>query len=236
MRSGLRLYVENMTKKKIAMIIIITILSIACLHIVDQYFAITYFSKTLVKILLFLVLPFIYVIWSKDNFISNVFKKPLISYKKTMFFLNMAVFFGIVGIFFLIKDQLNVSTIIKELEEKYQVTSSNLIFYGTYIIIVNSFIEEFFFRGFIFLNLKNLNQRFLAYAVSSVSFAIYHIAIFKNWFSISVFLLALFGLITGGLIFDFFDDKPNSFINSWLIHVSADAAIIIIGFYLFLTS
>lgn len=223
-----------MDKRKIIIILIITIISIGSLHIVDQYLAITYFGKTLVKLLFFVLAPVIYILWTKDNFLKNTFEKPLISYKKTIYLLSMTVFLGIIGVFFILKGQLNVLTIINELEDKYQVTSSNLIFYGLYIILINSFIEEFFFRGFIFLSLKNLNQRFLAYSVSSITFAIYHIAVFKNWFSVSTFVIALFGLIAGGLLFDFFDDKPNSFINSWLIHISADLAIIIIGFYLFL--
>lgn len=225
-----------MHKKKIIMLFIIVLVAIVCLHIIDQYFAITYVSKTIIKIILFILMPFIYIFWSKDNFLSEVLKKPVFTYRKTTITLSIMVFIGIIIIFFVLKNQLNISIIIKELEEKYQVTISNLIFYGSYIIFINSFIEEFFFRGFIFLNLKKLNNKMLAYSISSFSFAIYHIAIFINWFSISVFILAFIVLIIGGLIFNYLDDKPNSFINSWILHMSADLAIVIIGFYLLMTN
>jgi hypothetical protein len=58
-------------------------------------------------------------------------------------------------------------------------------------------------------------------------------AIFKNWFNPALIALALFGLIFIGFVFDWLNTKSENFINSWLVHIMADSAIIIIGLKMF---
>jgi hypothetical protein len=64
-------------------------------------------------------------------------------------------------------------------------------------------------------------------------FAIYHVAIFKNWFSPAIFLLALFGLIVVGLLFSWMDARAHNIVNSWIAHAIADSVIMIIGMGIF---
>lgn len=224
-----------MIKKKIAFIISLTFFTVLMLYFIDQIMQMTYVNKTAIKLVFLLLIPSIYVFITKDQFLSKSIRKPILANKKSTLFISSIVFFGIIGLFFIFRNQFNTATLIMELEEKYKINSSNFIYYGLYIIIFNSFIEEFFFRGFIFLNFKNFGHKKLGYAISSLAFALYHISIFQNWFSISIFVLSLIGLIAGGLLFDYLDDLTDSFINSWLVHLSADLAIILIGFYLFYT-
>ncbi|TAH63854.1 MAG: CPBP family intramembrane metalloprotease, partial [Gottschalkiaceae bacterium] len=98
---------------------------------------------------------------------------------------------------------------------------------------INSFLEEFFFRGFIFLNLYKLGFKKGAYIFSSILFSLYHIGIFKNWFNPLLIILAVSGLISVGFIFNYIDTKSKSFINSWIVHILADAAIMLIGLRMF---
>ena len=104
---------------------------------------------------------------------------------------------------------------------------------GIYITLGNSFLEEFFFRGFIFLNLYNQGYKKIAYIYSSLLFGVYHIAIFKTWFSPLLTVLALLGLVIAGIVFNWIDTKSENFINSWIVHILADSAIIIIGMGMF---
>lgn len=224
-----------MAKRRIAFIIALTFFTVLMLYYIDQIMQMTYINKTAIKLVFLLLIPILYVSITKDQYLSNSIRKPFLSNKKSTLIISSIVFFGIIALFFVFRNQFNTTTLIMELEEKYKINASNFIFYGLYIIIFNSFIEEFFFRGFIFLNFKNLGHKNLGYAISSFAFALYHIAIFQNWFSPSIFILSLTGLIVGGLLFDYLDDLTDSFINSWLVHLSADLAIILIGFYLFYT-
>jgi membrane protease YdiL (CAAX protease family) len=99
--------------------------------------------------------------------------------------------------------------------------------------LINSFLEEFFFRGFVFLNVYETGNKGWAYLFSALLFALYHIAIFATWFNIPLMLLALFGLMVIGFVFNYLDTLSNNFLNSYLVHIFANLAIVLIGLALF---
>jgi membrane protease YdiL (CAAX protease family) len=78
-----------------------------------------------------------------------------------------------------------------------------------------------------------LGYKKTGYITSSLLFALYHIANFQNWFSPVLYILAIVGLFLGGTIFNFLDDKDNTFFNSWFVHICADLAIVFIGYLIF---
>ncbi|WP_248512298.1 CPBP family intramembrane glutamic endopeptidase, partial [Sporosarcina sp. NCCP-2222] len=98
-----------------------------------------------------------------------------------------------------------------------------------YILIGNSLLEEFFFRG---LLPDVLGQSKLRLLLPPFFFAIYHVAIFLPWFTAPILLLAIAGLWTGGFIFQLANEKSGTILPSWIIHMSADLGILLIGVYL----
>jgi len=119
------------------------------------------------------------------------------------------------------------------LTEGMGITADNFIWVAIYISIMNSFLEEFFFRGFGFITLKKyVNVRF-AYFFSPVLFAIYHVGMLVGMFHPAVLALLMFGLIIGGLIFNALNDKLGNIYPSWFVHMAANFAINTIGFILF---
>ena len=72
-----------------------------------------------------------------------------------------------------------------------------------------------------------------AYCFSSVLFAAYHIAMMIGWFDWPVVLLSMLGLVVGGVIFNFVNEKYNNIYISWLVHMFANFATNTIGFILF---
>ena len=98
---------------------------------------------------------------------------------------------------------------------------------------MNSFLEEFFFRGFGFITLKKYTTRKVAYIFSSVLFAIYHVGMLVGMFGFGALLLLLFGLIIGGCIFNFLNELNDNVYPSWFVHMFANFAINTVGFILF---
>ena len=215
-------------------IIAASTLSCALLYWIEQGICVSYLLKTAFKLLLFISVPIIY-----ERFIKNE-KAPNLDFKSWR---QTPVWTGLVSgtvfalvlllAYFLVGSQIELPRIVAELENKLKVSPTNFLFVGLYITLGNSFIEEFFFRGFIFLNLLVSGRPKTAYLFSSVLFAIYHVTIFKNWFSLPIFLLALFGLIVVGLLFSWMDARHHNFVNSWIAHALADSVIIIIGMHMF---
>ncbi|ERJ12164.1 CPBP family intramembrane glutamic endopeptidase [Haloplasma contractile] len=215
-------------------IILASLLACLVLYLVEQVLQADYIVKTVAKILLFVVLPYLYIkLIKKSTLIKELQLRGSINQIKLGLIFGTASFLIVLLTYFLLQDQLNLDQIADELKTKSNVTAQNFILIGIYITFGNSFLEEFFFRGFIFLNLYESGRKRLAYLFSSVLFGVYHIAIFQTWFNVWLIGLALIGLIVIGLIFNWINTHSKNFLNSWIVHILADSAIILIGLRMF---
>lgn len=223
---------SNQDKMLSLYIVVASILVVGILYIVDQRFLVSYNTKIIIKLILFSVVPFVYIKLSKDNFVKKSFKNHTPALKMDIS-KALGIFVVIVLIigFIIFRNLFDVNTIVYDFRNKYQIVGNQILYYGLYLSFVNSLLEELFFRGFIFLGLKHINCTKFGYIFSSFMFSIYHIANFKNWFNPLVFILCLVGLFIGGLIFAALDDKKDTFFNSWFVHICADLAIVAIGYY-----
>lgn len=216
-------------------IIVSSLVACITLYIIEQYLGVNYAVKTISKIILFVLVPYLYIKFiRKSDFKTELNIRSLDKKRLRLGFIFGLVSFLIVLIGFVIfQGMIDLERIALELQTKSKITPANFLLIGFYITFGNSFLEEFFFRGFIFLNLYNLKREKLAYVYSSLMFGLYHIAIFKTWFSPLIILLCLLGLITVGLLFNWLNTKSKNFINSWLVHILADTAVILIGLRMF---
>lgn len=212
-------------------VIIITCIACAFMLVVDAIIQPGYFIKSVIKIALFLIFPFSFSLISKYS-LKSLFipdKKGIL----TAILMGVGVYAVVLSAFLIFRNIFDFSALTTSLTSTTGVNADNFIFVAIYISFANSLLEEFFFRGFSFLTLKNLSSRRFAYIFSSAFFAIYHIAMMIGWFSLPVILLALLGLFAGGLIFNFFNEKYNNIYLLWLIHMFANFATNTIGFILF---
>ncbi|MCF0147565.1 MAG: CPBP family intramembrane metalloprotease [Clostridium sp.] len=220
-----------LNKKKI--IILIVVLSCLIMGFVDAVIKPEYLIKSFIKIILFSILPILYAKYSGDLNLSSLFK---VKSKKEIIIAvsaGIAVFLFILGAYFIIGRFFDFSMVTSSLSENIGVNENNFVLVAIYISFVNSLLEEFFFRGFAFLKLKEVASRRFAYIFSSLTFALYHVAMMIGWFDISLFILTIAGLFVGGLIFNYFNEKYKNVYVTWLIHMFANFAINYIGFMLF---
>lgn len=218
-----------MKKFQIPVLVAITCIIMA---IVDAVIQPGYAVKSLIKIILFLLIPLVYGLFDKE---VNI-KKLIIPNKSgivTAISLGAAVYVIILGAYFVFRNVFDFSALTTSLGETTGVNKSNFIWVAIYISFINSLLEEFFFRGFSFITLKKFTTRKFAYIFSSLSFALYHIAMMIGWFGVPVIFISLLGLFAGGLIFNKFDEKNKNIYLSWLTHMFANFATNTIGFILF---
>lgn len=224
-------------KKKYRNYIVFTALLCAIiLFVIEQIFMVNYLIKTASKIILFSSSQIFLIKYLRKTTLKEGMNLKKIDLKTLNLGLALGALAGmiLVGTFLLVKSLIDMDYIFLELATKSKITAANYYIATTYFTFGNSFIEEFFFRGFIFLNLYKMGYKKLAYLFSSGLFALYHIGIFRTWFSIEIMLLCLVGLFLVGLVFDYVDTKSDNFLNSWAIHIIADAVIVAIGYmYLF---
>ncbi len=225
-------------RKDILSVIILTIVSCFSLYIIEQVIQATYVIKTGAKVVFFFILPIIYIRFILKEKILDFLNIKTIDMRRLQvgFLFGLASALIIVVTFIIAKDFINTDKIITDLNDRLHITPEVYIFIALYITFGNSLLEEFYFRGFIFLKFYQANYKTLGYLFSALLFAIYHVAIFATWFNIWLILLALLGLFIVGIIFNWLNTKSNNFLNSWILHIMADIAVVSIGYYLFQTT
>ena len=205
----------------------------------DGVFSLPYIPKSATKILSFAVAPLLIGAAWRDISPLSVFMMPAKDKKSRRAVFAFAACGGIllvgliVGGYFLLRGIIDFSAVTDNLAGGEGVTRENFPLVAAYITICNSFLEEFFFRGFAFLNLRRFAGRKFACIFSAAAFSVYHAAILDGWFSPLMLVLLLAGLFAGGLIFNILADKGDSIVPSWLLHMAANLGINIIGFILF---
>lgn len=147
--------------------------------------------------------------------------------------MGFSVYIVILGCYFLTKNIIDFSNVTTSLTNGMGITKQNFLYVSLYISILNSFLEEFFFRGYGFITLKQYISRKNAYIFSSFMFALYHIGMLKDMFSLNALIILLFGLIICGCIFDYLNEIRNNIYSSWIVHMFANFGINTIGFILF---
>lgn len=229
-----RRFALNQNKINHLFVVLSTILVVVLLYIADQVLTLNYNTKIIVKLVLFFGLHFISLKVIKYNYVKDSLANIAhLNKNKPALLLGLIIFLFVLGAYMVLRQFIDVTAMVAEFDSKYEINRGNILYYGLYITFINSLLEEMFFRGFIFLNLKHLGFKREGYIFSSLIFSLYHLANFQNFVSPIAILAACVCLFVGGVIFCRLDDKKSSFFNSWFVHIAADAAIVLVGLKLF---
>lgn len=221
-------------KQKKYYIIGTMIFSAIFMSLVDSVIQPHYMIKSLIKLILFLVIPIIYFTINKKE--SYEFRGLFLADRKSIFkslcFGIMVYGFIVVG-YLTFKNFVDVQRISSQLTSDAGIDAKNFVFVAIYISFINSLLEEIFFRGYGFMILKKESSRGFAYLFSSFLFAIYHLGMTINWFHPIILILVLLGLVFSGCIFNYMNEKFGNIYVSWIIHMFANFGINTVGFIIF---
>ena len=219
--------------RKSSIILSVIIFSIS-VTLIDAFIRPNYFAKIPIKIIFFLALPILFFIRNRDALrdFKTLFRFKWRGVLKALL-LGVGVYAVILGGYFLTRNIFDYSNVTSALTDGMGITADNFIYVSLYISLMNSFLEEFFFRGYGFITLKKYTTRGIAYAFSSVLFALYHVGMLIEMFNPGMIILLLSGLIIGGCIFNYLNESNENIYPSWFVHMFANFAINTIGFILF---
>lgn len=218
-------------KTKTRFWLLVTVIVACCLlmMLTDGIWQPGYWVKSAVKIAVFLVLPLA---------ISPFLKLPVLEHlrpdKASMLkggLLGLATVTVILGAYFLLGSYIDLSAVPRALEQDTGITKDNFIFVALYIALCNSFLEEFFFRGFAYLRLKEETGKTFAAVFSSALFALYHAGMLITMLNPLLYILALAALFFCGLFFIYLDRRGNLW-AAWLVHIGANIGINLIAMIL----
>ena len=103
---------------------------------------------------------------------------------------------------------------------------------GVFYSLVHSLLEEYYWRWFVFDQLKRLIPLWWAMVISSIGFMAHHVLVvgeFFGWGSPLTWLLSL-AVATGGVFWAWLYHRSDSLLGPWLSHLLVDAAIFGIGY------
>lgn len=213
--------------------IIYSLVAIVALVLIEQVFVLTYINKQIFRISLFLIIPLIEIyIIKKSNIETEIqFERPTWKEFKVPFLVSIVIFVGTIGGYFMFQFMFDAQRVIGGAEE-LGIRPYNVVIWGVYLSFINSLIEEFFFRGYIYYALEKRSTK-LAILGSSVLWSVYHVIIFITIFPLYTVIFTILGLVIIGVLLAYINLYGKSFINSWLVHIVADIAIVIIVLYMY---
>lgn len=220
-------------KQKRFYVIVSTVLCALAMVFVDGVIQPPYGLKSFLKVVLFLLVPLgyfgIFRAWDSLKALFLLKKREL----AVALALGIGAFGVITGGYMLVSKFFNLDDAIWLMTAEGGVNPENFVYVSIYISLVNSMLEEFFFRGYAFLNLKSLTSRPFAYLFSAVLFAIYHLGMVSGNGNPLIWGGALILLTASGLILNALNEHSGSILTSWLLHMCANLGINAVGFYVF---
>jgi len=220
-------------KTRLFTMIFTILFACSIMAIVDILWEPSYIIHSTVKLLLFLAIPLLYARITHDVSYTHLLKSTN-KHLKSSALLGSLLFLLIIGAYFTIGRFFDFSAVEASLRHDLEVNRNTFVLLALYVSFVNSLLEEFFFRGFAFIELRRLSTKRFAMIFSASIFAVYHLSIIANWFSPLLFALVMISLFVGGLVFNQLNEHTGNIVASWMVHMFANFAINIVGFLLLL--
>ena len=106
------------------------------------------------------------------------------------------------------------------------------IMVGLFYSLIHSGLEEYYWRWFLYGQLRYCFPAAVAALVASVGFTLHHIVVLQSYFGITSFLtwLCSLGICVGGLYWCWHYQRSGNVLGIWLGHGLIDAAIFVVGY------
>ena len=194
------------------------------------------FIKQGFKIVLLVIIPLVIIYFCKKTTFKKEYNLENVTFKDLKKPLVAGILIYVLTIigYIIFKPIIDTDTLVNGLAES-GINAGNIIYTSLYLSFINSFMEEFFFRGFIYQHFSTISVK-IGYVVSSALFSIYHVLVMFAIFDWMMGVLALIGLMIVGMILVYINNSNKSIINSWIVHLFADLGIVTIGIFLLFTA
>jgi membrane protease YdiL (CAAX protease family) len=103
---------------------------------------------------------------------------------------------------------------------------------GVFYSLFHSLLEEYYWRWFVFGQLRRMTPVWVAVAVSSLGFMAHHVIVLAKYFGLASPVTWIFslGIALGGAFWAWLYHRSGSLLGPWLSHLLVDAAIFAAGY------
>ncbi len=147
---------------------------------------------------------------------------------------GVLILVAILGVYFLARDQINAKVPdLRAALENFKLDARwKYILGALYWILINSVLEEYVFRWFIFRKCEALMGGAWAVVAAGIIFVVHHTIAMSAFLPAGLNALASFGIFIGGAMWSWMYLKYRSIWIGYISHAFADIAIFGLGWYL----
>ena len=111
-------------------------------------------------------------------------------------------------------------------------TINSLIWFPALISIFHSLLEEYYWRWFVYGNLREVVSIKMAHFLAAFTFTLHHIVVMMQFFELpwALFFSACVGV--GGFFWSLLYQHQKTLIGAWVSHALVDAALMSVGYYM----
>lgn len=111
-------------------------------------------------------------------------------------------------------------------------TPMKFIAVGVFYALLHSYLEEYYWRWFVFRNLSKWLPELSANVLSSLGFMSHHVILLATFFGWSspLTLICSFSIAFGGFVWAWLYSRSGRLVYPWVSHMLADAAIFCVGY------
>jgi membrane protease YdiL (CAAX protease family) len=118
-----------------------------------------------------------------------------------------------------------------KLEDFGAATPARFILLGAFMTLIHSLLEEYYWRWFVFGELKRLIPVGAAIVISGFAFMAHHVVVLASYMAnVPLIVVLSLGVAVGGIVWAWIYHRAGSIWSVWLSHLLIDAAIMTIGY------
>jgi len=106
------------------------------------------------------------------------------------------------------------------------------LLFAVCLSLFHSLLEEYYWRWFVYGNLRNLVSRPAAHAMAAVGFSLHHIIVTTQFFSLHWALLFSAAVGIGGFFWSWLYQRQGTLAGAWASHAVVDATLMAVAFRL----
>jgi len=114
-------------------------------------------------------------------------------------------------------------TIIDKIDSQLGVDRSTVMLVAPFTILLNSLLEEFFYRGFSFGLLAKRDLR-VGFLLPAAAFTVQHVLFIYHWVTWFPLLLAIVSLFVFSLVLEWLYLRYDTIVAPWVVHIGGDLA------------
>ncbi len=104
--------------------------------------------------------------------------------------------------------------------------------FALFVTVAHSFMEEFYWRWFVYGNLRHLVPGQRAHFLAAFAFAAHHLVVTSQFFPFPLALFFASCVAVGGYLWSQLYERQNSLAGAWASHLIVDAGLMVIGWHL----